>query len=268
MLAGGQRCLQSHSSTTWSASLVDAHWWMEGLVGIGPVKMGIPGLLSLMMYLVPMLEVVPTIKRERAVRKLPLLPYSAMVSAGLTWSTYGWLTSTVTVTICNVVSVLLGLYYCHVFCSFCPQDADWLPSGRRSHFVAMALTAIWCLFAILHFPSTSASSILGITGNILCIVMFGGPLVAVQTVLKEQSTRNLPFGLSCAVTLNGGVWVIYSAAMLHDPMVLLPNLMGFVLGLLQLSLFLRFGIHSEYQAAPVSDVDMAEARVVGIPSVP
>jgi len=234
---------------------------MEGIVALGPIHIGLPGIISLAMFMSPLADAVPRILNERAVGKLPLLPYSAMVSAGIVWAAYGWLTNAATVFIVNVISVLLGLLYCRVFCRFCPADADWLPFKRHVHFAGISATVAWCMM-VMQLSGDVASLALGLTGNVLCIIMFGGPLTAVRTIISEQSTRSLPFGFTCIVTANGGIWVIYSLMLLHDPMVLIPNLLGFLLGLLQLSLFVRFGFHQEapvhkYRNAEVSEIEAA-----------
>merc|ERR1712083_984962 len=80
--------------------------------------------------------------------------------------------------------------------------------------------------------------------------MFAGPLVAVETVIKEQSTRTLPLGFTCTVVVNGGLWSAYAGVILRDPMVFLPNFIGLLLGLVQLSLFFRYGIY--HKAADIS----------------
>eukprot|EP00931_Biecheleriopsis_adriatica_P013506 TRINITY_DN114923_c0_g1_i1.p1 TRINITY_DN114923_c0_g1~~TRINITY_DN114923_c0_g1_i1.p1 ORF type:complete len:257 (+),score=26.50 TRINITY_DN114923_c0_g1_i1:22-771(+) len=232
---------------------------MDRLVDIGPVKMGIPGLISLAMFMNPLVEVVPRIRRDRSVGRLPLLPYSAMVSAGMVWSTYAWLTGATTVLVCNSCSVLLGIFYCWVYCSFCPPRADWLPYTRSAHFLAMALTFFWCSFLVAILKD-SAPLLLGLTGNAFCVVMFGGPLAAAKTVIDEKSTQSLPFGFTLVVTVNGGIWMYYAVIFLHDFMVFTPNCLGFLLGCAQLSLFARFGIHRQGAFHAVTELSASKAE--------
>lgn len=241
-------------------------WLMERVIDIGPVQLGLPGLISLCMFLNPLVEAISKIRRDRMVGKLPLLPYSAMVAAGMIWTTYGWLNGNTSLVICNSVSVIFGLYYCWVYCTFCPVGADWLPYKREVHFGGMIVAGVWSLVLL----SWSESFVLGISGNVLCVVMFGGPLAAVKTVIAESNTRSLPFGFTCVVTLNGGAWMIYSLAFLHDPMVFCPNCIGFLLGLAQLSLFARYGFDEArpqivFQEIPSSNAELEFADALGAP---
>jgi solute carrier family 50 protein (sugar transporter) len=215
---------------------------MEDMVNLGPVKMGIPGVLSLFMFGNPLFEVVPKLWRERSVRRLPLLPYSAMFCAGVIWSAYGSLVGNLNVVIANGVSVILSMIYIHSFLSFCPQDADWLPFSRGVHIAGMMVTLLYAYFAVRLLPVDQATSMLGMTGCVLASIMFAGPLAAVRTVIEEQSTRSLPLGFTLGVTLNGAVWSFYALYVRYDSMVLFPNAMGLAFGSAQLSLIAAYGM--------------------------
>ncbi|CAK0847858.1 unnamed protein product, partial [Prorocentrum cordatum] len=84
-------------------SLAAARWVAEDLVGVGPVRLGLPGLSALAMIINPMLEVVPRIRRERDVGMLPMLPYTAMTVCGVIWFVYGVLQGIMSVAIINAV---------------------------------------------------------------------------------------------------------------------------------------------------------------------
>lgn len=224
------------------------HLLLEGLIDFHGVQMGVPGVLAISMFLAPMLEVVPMIRRDRDVGKLPLLPYSSMVGSGLLWGTYGLVQGYPAVATTNFTSVVLGAYYCWVFCTFCPAEADWLPWRRRTHFVFMGLMVLWSV-ANFTFLRRFAEVSLSISGNLLCVILFGSPLAAVHTVCTERSTRSLPFLSAVLTTTSSGVWVAYAWFRLRDVSLVLPNAIGLALGLLQLSLFWRFGM-----PPPPSDV--------------
>jgi solute carrier family 50 protein (sugar transporter) len=217
-------------------------WAMEGMVEVGPVKMGIPGILSLFMFGNPLFEVVPKLWRDRSVNRLPLLPYSAMFMAGLIWSFYGVLVGNLNVLIANGVSVILSIIYIHSFMRFCPPDADWLPLSRQAHIVAMVVTSLYCCCSVWLLPQARAIMLLGITGCVLASIMFAGPLAAVRTVIEEKNTRSLPFIFTLGVTLNGAVWSFYAIYVRYDRMILFPNAMGFLCGLAQISLFAVYGV--------------------------
>lgn len=87
-------------------------------------------------FLNPLLEAIPRIRREGTVGKLPLLPYSTMFMNCMTWCAWGILSDVPAVWSCNFVGLSLGLYYTY---KFCPKSADWLPLTRESHWACIAL---------------------------------------------------------------------------------------------------------------------------------
>lgn len=241
-------------------SLATARWIAEDLVGFGSVRLGLPGFSALVMVVNPMVEVVPRIRRDQCVGRLPMLPYTAMTFCGIIWFVYGVLQEIMSVVIINTVQTVLGAYYFWVFWRFCPGTADWLPWTLKAHLRALLAAPLLCLAAVAASPRR-APLVLGLAGNLAAVVMFAGPLAAVGTVIREQSTRTLPLGFTCAVAVNGGLWALYSAALLGDYMIFVPNFIGFLLGLAQLSLFLRYGVHGggDAKAGPAAKSGDGEA---------
>ncbi|CAK0856008.1 unnamed protein product [Prorocentrum cordatum] len=236
------------------AFLASAKWFAEDVVRIGPLSLGAPALTALILLLSPMVEVVPRIRRQQNVGRLPMLPYTAMTCGGIFWSVYAVIKGITPVLIVNTVQwglpIILGTYYCWVFGRYCPEAADWLPWTLKAHLRALALAPVACA-TVLAACSRRVLLLLGLCGNLANILMFAGPLAAVGTVIRERSTRALPLGFTCVVVVNGGLWTAYAALLLGDYMVLVPNLIGFLLGLVQLSLFLRYGV--DRGAAPGQD---------------
>ena len=89
----------------------------------------------------------------------------------------------------------------------------------------------------------SATKVLGCFGIGVSLLMVGGPLASAKTVVEERNTRSLPFGFTCCLAANATLWALYGY-MVHDPMIYVPNIMGVLVSLIQLSLFAVFGIHS------------------------
>mmetsp|Transcript_98969 Transcript_98969/g.319080 ORF Transcript_98969/g.319080 Transcript_98969/m.319080 type:complete len:343 (-) Transcript_98969:486-1514(-) len=226
-------------------SLADAdyRWLFESLVGYGSVGMGVQGLVSWGIFVNPMLEAMPRIRREGTVGKLPLLPYSAMAAQGLVWITYGVLVNNPAIWTPNFVALVFGVYYWSVYSRFCPAGADWLPFTQRHHQVGFVATAALCAVSCTLLDATSAVTVLGLTGNVMTMAMFGGPLAAMRTVIKEKSTRAMPLGFTCIVNLNCNMWFFYAYFMLNDPYIYFQDGVGLLLTTVQLALFARYGIH-------------------------
>lgn len=221
-----------------------SEWLMEDAVGFGQIRMGLPGVASLVLFVNPLIETVPKIEREASVGNLPLLPFSAMVMSGSIWASYGWLQGSPAIWVPNCFQLLFGLHYCRVFCRFCPADAASLPLSRRVHAVGAACSWALCASCLLLLPAPSASTLLGLLGNAMNVMLFAGPLAVIRTVVGQKSTESLPFGFTCAVSLNCSLWSFYGYVMRDDPQIYVSNVIGMILGTVQLSLFVIYGFSS------------------------
>jgi hypothetical protein len=65
-----------------------ATWWLSECVSVGAIKVGLPGLAAQVFFFSP-IPVFQKIAADKDVGTLPLLPYSAMATNGILWSTYG-----------------------------------------------------------------------------------------------------------------------------------------------------------------------------------
>lgn len=218
-------------------------WWFEDLVKMGTFKMGFPGVLSVGVFLSP-IDVMQRILKDKGIGKLPLLPYSAMMVNGALWSAYGLLKNSPPIWAPNVVGFICGLLYTSIFVANTPSDADWLPGKVTDHFLGAGALISAALAIFLLAPKALATNVLGIAAQIICVIMFGGPLVAVGTILKEKSTRSLPLGFTLLTFANCGSWLYYGLLYLNDPYIYIPNFLGFALAIGQLALFARFGVQT------------------------
>lgn len=217
---------------------------MEDLLRLGSVKLGAPGICALGLSCTPLLEAMPRIWAERGVGKLPLLPYTAMLTSGMLWCTYGLLAGSPVIFWPNGFGVVLGLFYCTFFWHFCPPGADWLPLSRH-HLVFLLVAAGVCVSFPVLLPPTMAMLLLGVLASVLTVVIFAGPLAAIRTVMGDRSTRSLPFAFTCSVSLNCSLWLTYGWFMAGDAFIYVPNFLGLLVACLHLSLFCRFGLHVE-----------------------
>jgi len=200
--------------------------------------------LSQAVFVAP-LQAMTTIKKDGDTGMMPLLPYSSMAANGCIWCTYGYVISAPGVWLPNVPPIFLGAYYWYTFAQYCPDDANWLP-GTKSMHLAGATAAVGGALGIAatQDPET-AKTLIGVGGDLLVVSMFGGPLVAIKTILETKSTKALPFGFTCAATLNCSLWSVYGIFVLDDIYVWLPNILGLSSSFVQLGLFARFGIHRD-----------------------
>jgi solute carrier family 50 protein (sugar transporter) len=143
----------------------------------------------------------------------------------------------------NMIGCALASAYMMIFLWFCPAKADWLPSSRITHIIGVLSAASFVGAVLSFFEQSKAAQILGLTGNILAMIMFGGPLAAVRTCIEERSTRSLSFGFTLLTVVNCTLWLIYGV-ILRDVLLVAPNVPAILSGVVQLALFARFGLSS------------------------
>merc|ERR1711920_802058 len=183
------------------------------------------------------------IVKDKSIGAMPLLPYSAMFANGTIWVTYGALLGNPAIWLPNMPAVFFGALYSAIFLKNTPTGADWLPRTPTYHALGVAGIVSVVLGSTFCLESSVAAQVVGILGNIVCVTMFAGPLSAIRTVLQEKSTRSLPLGMCIMTVVNCSLWTFYGAAMLEDPLIWFPNALGLLSGVVQLGLFMRFGIH-------------------------
>lgn len=219
-----------------------ATWLLHNCVGVGSLKFGLPAMADHCVFLAP-LTAMRQIKDENTTGKLPMLPYSTMFVCASVWTTYGLLASVPGIWMANVSGVVMGTYYIYTFCRYCPKDADWLPGKQIHHKLACSSAVAFLATSAAVLPTETALFVLGMFGNLICVVMFSSPLAAIKTVLAEKRTRCLPFAFSFVGFVNCGLWTLYGLAVLHDPFIWFSNLVGFVAAAMQMALFARFGVY-------------------------
>ena len=212
-------------------------WIFEDFLHFGSLAIGLPGLVSLGIFLNPMFEAMPRIRKAGTVGQMPMLPYSAMASQGIVWTAYGLLLHNPAVWTPNLCAAGLGVYY------MCIYGRHWHNPGHllMSHVFKVVSTLGFSALAY-GLPQGIALNLLGITGNMMTLFMFGGPLAAIHTVVREKSTRALNLGFTCIVNLNCVLWFFYAYFMLNDPYIYLQDGLGILLATIQLALFARYGV--------------------------
>lgn len=240
VLASSSGLMVAAASTSESWLNPTMTWWLESCVGIGGISLGLPGLAAQVMFLAPM-SAMSSIKKAGTTDKMPLLPYTAMMASGFVWAAYGFLLNNPAIWLPNIPALVMGAYYSYTFAKYVPSGADWLPSTKFVHAAGVAAICAGTTAAALTLDTATAVNALGILGDGIVIAMFGGPLVAIKTVLAEKSTRSLPFAFTIASFVNCALWSTYGIAVIHDPYIWLPNVLGLASAVAQLGLFARFG---------------------------
>jgi len=107
----------------------------------------------------------------------------------------------------------------------------------------MIIITIWVivfsLVALLNVAQTTKESIIGIIVNINLLFFFAAPLSTMITVIKTRNSVSIHRWTMLTNTLNGAFWGTYGLAIVN-PILYVPNLIGVLLGVIQIILILTF----------------------------
>ena len=185
---------------------------------------------------------VPTMRSiiaASSIGEYAVLPYIVTFCQCVLWISYASVTPgksellpvNIFVSVVEFIYVLIFLRY-----------VDPVEEKRRQLLKAVS-TPFFVTSAIviiaLFLSSSTASKFLGVFAVLSNIVMYGAPLAAVRTVIESRSVRYMPFLLSFIGTIASLIWSSW-AFVTKDPFVLTPNLIGALLGFIQLGVYFKY----------------------------
>ncbi|XP_017972712.1 PREDICTED: bidirectional sugar transporter N3 [Theobroma cacao] len=210
-------------------------------------------ILSFMVYLAPL----PTflrVYRKKSTEGFQSIPYVVALVSAVLWIYYATLKSNafLLMTI-NSFGCFVETIYTVVFIIYAPKKARILTMKLLLLFNFGGLLLILLL---THFFSKGPSRI-HIVGW-FCVVssagVFAAPLSIMRLVVRTKSVEFMPFALSFFLTLSAIMWLIYGV-LLKDFYISLPNIIGVVLGMIQMVLFVVYkkykNIENEQKQLPV-----------------
>ncbi|XP_022991378.1 bidirectional sugar transporter SWEET15-like [Cucurbita maxima] len=192
-------------------------------------------ILSIFVYLAPL----PTFYRiwqKKSTEGFHALPYLVALFSSALWLYYAILkTNTFLLITINSFGCVLEFLYLVVFIAFAANPVRML-TIRIFAVINMGLLG-FILLAIHFIPKHSnAVKVMGWICVAVSISVFAAPLSILRQVIKTKSVEFLPFSLSFFLTLSAVMWFAYGV-FLKDMCIAIPNVVGFVLGLLQMLLY-------------------------------
>ncbi|KAL7683983.1 putative SWEET sugar transporter [Plasmopara halstedii] len=177
---------------------------------------------------------VAIIRRERNTLQFPFAPFFFYFVQNIVNSLYGWTASNAVVGGCSLLGVILGLYYVLVFYKY---------TRDRTQVTRMLSTAMLVILLLLHQvvtrPSGETQLLIGIPANILSVFTAASPLLQLKGILRRKDASGIPFGMSVMNVVGGSIWFSYGV-LLGDPLIICPNLFALTMGIIQVSLVVRY----------------------------
>eukprot|EP01018_Ginkgo_biloba_P008490 Gb_11313 [translate_table: standard] len=110
---------------------------------------------------------------------------------------------------------------------------------RLTFAMTMALAMVIAVTIFVLHTYSARQLVAGTLGVVLSIVMYASPLSVVKLVISTKSVEYMPFLLSFCNLVNSLAWSSY-ALVTRDIFVAVPNGVGFILGIVQLTVYCMY----------------------------
>lgn len=151
------------------------------------------------------------------------------------WLRYGTLTEETIVVTVNIIGLALMFLYSAIYYVF--------TVNKRSYVRQFAL-ALFTLITIVTYTKYEVSheeaiQLMGYACCIVTVFFFAAPLIMLFHVVRVKNSESLPFPLIAMSFFVTVQWLIYGV-IIKDAFIQIPNFLGCLLSLVQLSLFVCY----------------------------
>jgi len=108
---------------------------------------------------------------------------------------------------------------------------------RRDTKIQFSVLSAVTVFASFIWITTGSNESIGYIAAIVNVLMLFGPLAAANQVIKSRSTKGMPFPPLLLTLISSLIWFGYGLYIYNVP-VMIPNGLGVIFGIVQISLFL------------------------------
>lgn len=216
--------------------------------------------VSFMVFLSPL----PTfykVYKKKSTEGFQSVPYVVGLFSAMLWIYYALLKGNAMLLITiNSVGCFIQTFYLCFFLFYAPKKAR---IECLKLIVLMIVVGFGLIVSLTYFLASGANRvvIVGWICLVFALCVFIAPLGVVRQVIKTKSVEFMPLLLSSALTLNAVTWFFYGA-LLHDFNIAIPNVLGFIFGILQIILYFVYK-----NKKPVSDEKVSELEAKNVKTV-
>ncbi|KAK9707593.1 hypothetical protein RND81_07G207200 [Saponaria officinalis] len=190
-----------------------------------------------MVYLAPL----PTyyrIYKKKSTESFQSVPYVVAMFSAMLWLYYALLkTKEYYLLTINSSGCIIEAFYIAVFLTYASRTARICTAKLFFSLNIVAFSAIVIIIQLILTSPSKRVQVLGYLCAIFSIAVFAAPLSIMVKVIQTKSVEFMPFPLSFFLTLCAVIWFVYGL-LRQDLFISIPNVFGFLLGLLQMILYI------------------------------
>nr|XP_043606783.1 bidirectional sugar transporter N3-like [Erigeron canadensis] len=194
--------------------------------------------ISLLVFLSPL----PTfykVYKKKSTSGFQATPYIVGLFSAMLWIYYALLkTNAMLLITINSVGCFIQSFYICIFLFYAPKKARM---RCLIVFVSLIIVGFGLIVVLTYFLAHGATR--GVVVGWICLVfslcVFLAPLGVLKIVIQSKSVEFMPILLTVALTVNAVVWFGYGY-LLRDINIAIPNILGFLFGVVQMILYFVF----------------------------
>ncbi|CAH8303432.1 unnamed protein product [Eruca vesicaria subsp. sativa] len=177
------------------------------------------------------------IYKKKSTESFQSLPYQVSLFSCMLWLYYALIKQNAFLLITiNSFGCIIETIYIAMFFAYATKDKRM---AAMKLFFTINVAFFSLILMVTQFAVKSHSLQVSVIGWIcvsISVSVFAAPLMIVARVIKTKSVEFMPFTLSFFLTISAVMWFAYGA-FLHDICIAIPNVLGFILGMLQMVLY-------------------------------
>ncbi|XP_062110746.1 bidirectional sugar transporter N3-like [Humulus lupulus] len=205
-------------------------------------------IISFLVYLAP-LTTFYRVYRKKSTEGFHSLPYLVALFSSMVWLYYALVKKDAMLLITiNSFGCVIEMIYITIYIIYAPTHARNL-TIKLFGFMNIAMFSLIFLLTQFAVKHPYQAQVLGWICVAISVCVFAAPLSIVAQVIRTRSVEFMPFNLSFFLTLSAVMWFGYGV-LLKDICIAIPNVVGFILGLVQM---LLYGIYRNHKNVMVDE---------------
>ncbi|KAF0889819.1 hypothetical protein E2562_032873 [Oryza meyeriana var. granulata] len=195
-------------------------------------------LISFTTYLAP----IPTfyrIYKSKSTEGFQSVPYVVALFSAMLWIFYALIKSNEALLITiNAAGCVIETIFIVIYLAYAPKKAKVF-TAKILLLLNVGVFGLILLLTLLLSQGERRVVSLGWVCVAFSVSVFVAPLSIMRRVIQTRSVEYMPFSLSLTLTLSAIVWFLYGL-LIKDKYVALPNVMGFIFGVVQMGLYVFY----------------------------